>query len=67
MNTVVLPCKHICLCVDCAKNLRDKNNQKCPMCRKCNISFKGIGPNTFLDVETFLVLKRNKKDKRGQN
>jgi len=35
MNTVVLPCKHICLCVDCAKNLRDKNNQKCPMCRKC--------------------------------
>ncbi|RUP47392.1 hypothetical protein BC936DRAFT_145788 [Jimgerdemannia flammicorona] len=31
-STVVLPCRHFCLCRDCAETLRLRNN-KCPICR----------------------------------
>lgn len=35
---VILPCRHLCLCIDCAKtlNTRAESNQdiKCPMCRE---------------------------------
>ena len=31
-NTAVLPCRHMCLCVDCAQALRLQSN-KCPICR----------------------------------
>ncbi|GKC50189.1 probable E3 ubiquitin-protein ligase LUL4 [Tanacetum coccineum] len=32
-NTAVLPCRHMCLCSECAKALRDQTN-KCPICRQ---------------------------------
>lgn len=31
-DTVVLPCRHMCLCSSCAKELRQRSN-RCPMCR----------------------------------
>uniref|UniRef100_A0A7S0YE84 RING-type domain-containing protein n=1 Tax=Polytomella parva TaxID=51329 RepID=A0A7S0YE84_9CHLO len=31
-DTTVLPCRHMCMCSDCAKALRNQTN-KCPMCR----------------------------------
>ncbi|XP_021839125.2 probable E3 ubiquitin-protein ligase LUL3 [Spinacia oleracea] len=32
-NTAVLPCRHLCMCSDCAKELRLQSN-KCPICRQ---------------------------------
>lgn len=32
-DTTVLPCRHMCLCADCAKILRFQSN-KCPVCRE---------------------------------
>jgi hypothetical protein len=31
-DTTVLPCRHMCLCGDCAKRLRVQTN-RCPICR----------------------------------
>lgn len=32
-NVVILPCRHLCLCNDCATELNDQPDAKCPMCR----------------------------------
>jgi hypothetical protein len=32
-DTLILPCRHLCLCVECSQVLRHQHN-KCPMCRK---------------------------------
>ncbi|KAH9611333.1 hypothetical protein KSS87_005571 [Heliosperma pusillum] len=32
-NTAVIPCRHLCMCSDCAKELRLRSN-KCPICRQ---------------------------------
>ena len=33
-TVVLLPCKHLCVCVSCSKNLRNANqNETCPICR----------------------------------
>lgn len=32
-NTAVIPCRHLCMCSDCAKELRLQSN-KCPICRQ---------------------------------
>ncbi|VVB15141.1 unnamed protein product [Arabis nemorensis] len=32
-DTAVMPCRHLCLCSDCAKELRFQSN-KCPICRE---------------------------------
>lgn len=31
-DTTVLPCRHMCMCHECAKELR-KQTSKCPICR----------------------------------
>ncbi len=31
-NTTVLPCRHMCMCDECAQELR-KQTHKCPICR----------------------------------
>ncbi|CAI5495606.1 unnamed protein product [Closterium sp. Naga37s-1] len=33
LDTTVLPCRHMCMCADCAKVLRYQTN-KCPICRQ---------------------------------
>lgn len=33
-DTVVLPCKHMCLCFYCANIMRSQPNSKCPICRQ---------------------------------
>lgn len=32
-DTAVLPCRHLCMCTDCAKELKRQSN-KCPICRQ---------------------------------
>ncbi|OMJ90811.1 hypothetical protein SteCoe_6793 [Stentor coeruleus] len=32
-DTIVLPCRHHCLCLGCANIVRGQNNSKCPICR----------------------------------
>ena len=32
-NTTVMPCRHMCLCRDCADILRYQDGSKCPVCR----------------------------------
>lgn len=32
-ETLVVPCDHMCLCVDCANIMRSHHDAKCPMCR----------------------------------
>ncbi|KAK6913880.1 hypothetical protein RJ641_021201 [Dillenia turbinata] len=32
-DTAVLPCRHMCMCSECAKELRIQSN-KCPICRQ---------------------------------
>ena len=31
-DTTIMPCRHMCLCADCAEDLRMRSN-KCPICR----------------------------------
>lgn len=38
VDTIILPCKHMCLCIDCCSDLR-KKSEKCPMCREVIESF----------------------------
>lgn len=37
-DTVVLPCRHMCLCIDCSQIVRMQTN-KCPICRTQVSSF----------------------------
>jgi len=32
-NTAVLPCRHVCLCTNCANIVRSQPSSKCPICR----------------------------------
>jgi len=40
-DTVVLPCRHMCLCIDCSQIVRMQTN-KCPICRTTVSSFLHI-------------------------
>ena len=40
-DTVVLPCRHMCLCIDCSQIVRMQTN-KCPICRTQVSSFLHI-------------------------
>ena len=35
-SVTLMPCKHLCLCDECARILAEAQNKKCPMCRSCN-------------------------------
>lgn len=43
-NTTVLPCRHMCLCDECAESLRKQTN-KCPICRESVQSLLRINVN----------------------
>lgn len=49
-NTTVLPCRHMCLCSECAEHLR-KNASTCPICRT--------------RVEALLQIRVDAKDEKG--
>ncbi|KAJ1609064.1 RING domain-containing protein [Cryptosporidium canis] len=40
-ETILLPCRHACLCAECSKSLF-KNTQECPICRKSVIGLVNI-------------------------
>ena len=44
-DTMVLPCRHMCLCAECAQALRLQTN-KCPLCRQPVESFLQIKIHT---------------------
>ena len=46
-DTVVLPCRHMCLCLDCSQHVREKSSN-CPICRT--------------KVSTFIQIKNESKD-----
>ncbi|KAF0892920.1 hypothetical protein E2562_019573 [Oryza meyeriana var. granulata] len=50
-DTTVLPCRHMCMCTECAKVLRYQTN-RCPICRQ--------------PVERLLEIKVNKKGEEQQ-
>jgi E3 ubiquitin-protein ligase MGRN1 len=37
-NTLLEPCKHVCLCAECAEILRNNRNA-CPICRGRTLDF----------------------------
>mmetsp|Transcript_16085 Transcript_16085/g.27160 ORF Transcript_16085/g.27160 Transcript_16085/m.27160 type:complete len:138 (-) Transcript_16085:397-810(-) len=43
-DTVVLPCRHMCLCIDCSQIVRMQTN-KCPICRTQVSSFLHVNYN----------------------
>lgn len=48
-TVTMIPCKHLCLCEDCAKILSDSSIKKCPMCRTSNF---------YLAVNELLFISR---------
>lgn len=38
IDVIVQPCNHMCICYNCCKDFRAKN-QKCPICRSGNNFF----------------------------
>mgnify|MGYP001276740271 CR=1 FL=1 len=49
-DTTVMPCRHMCLCQDCAKNLVS-GGSKCPICRR--------GVQCFFLLYTIIDLKHD--------
>ena len=37
-DTVVMPCKHLCMCYACANTLRERPGATCPVCRARNFN-----------------------------
>ena len=33
IDTIILPCRHLCLCSDCSLLLRQQDSNRCPVCR----------------------------------
>jgi hypothetical protein len=56
VDTAALPCRHFCLCRDCATLLRTKSN-KCPVCRSRIVKMVHVqnsdGEEGFRDYNTF--------------
>lgn len=41
IDTIIMPCRHMCLCITCANALQKSAKpqaKKCPICRKSKIS-----------------------------
>lgn len=51
-DTAVLPCRHLCMCSDCAKELRLQSN-KCPICRHPIEELLEINVNSSSDEQHF--------------
>ena len=49
-DTVVLPCRHMCLCSGCAEVFRKQTSCKCPMCRSSK---------TYADVESLIEVPKD--------
>jgi E3 ubiquitin-protein ligase MGRN1 len=45
----MMPCKHLCLCQECAKILSESNVKKCPICRTSNL---------YIDVNEFIYISK---------
>jgi len=39
IDTICLPCRHMCLCYGCAKEFKKRLDHRCPMCRRTVKSF----------------------------
>ena len=50
-DTVVLPCRHMCLCIDCSQIVRMQTN-KCPICRTQVSSFLHIKYDLQMPIKT---------------
>ena len=40
IDTIIMPCRHMCLCISCTISLQKSGkpqNRKCPICRKSRI------------------------------
>ena len=35
-DTIILPCRHMCLCVNCAIAIQNQTSRTCPVCRDSN-------------------------------
>lgn len=56
-DTLILPCRHLCLCKSCANNLRTQSNN-CPICR--------VPFNALLQMEIMKVNSRNGDEHSSQ-
>ncbi|KAL4475543.1 hypothetical protein ABPG72_009232 [Tetrahymena utriculariae] len=53
IDTVIMPCKHMCICVECAKTFQQKkSNRLCPVCRK--------------EIESFLRISKQQQNQVQQ-
>ena len=53
-DTILLPCKHMCLCKECSEQLK-KDNRKCPICRCGNFILNKIINFNFLSKKLNFV------------
>lgn len=56
INTIILPCYHMCICSLCCEDLKTKS-KKCPICRK---GFYFVLNIFFLVIDSFLKLSMSR-------
>ena len=49
-DTVVLPCRHMCLCSACAEGVKSRSD-KCPLCRQHFTGFLHLGNVSLLSIQ----------------
>ncbi|KRX04319.1 hypothetical protein PPERSA_03559 [Pseudocohnilembus persalinus] len=55
IDTVILPCRHMCICMECAKSIQQQKSRAkktCPICRK--------------QIESFLRIQKHSNQKQQQ-
>lgn len=50
-DTLILPCRHLCLCNSCADTLRYQANN-CPICRLRKTTLSLLHPSTFMNLNS---------------